>query len=114
MHRAGLIKTDKYEDMKKDQKATFYACALETTGAMHPELRLMIRKICMHAENNQMLISGRELQQKMNFRIAVAIQERNAVATLKCIQHARNPTQAAQRRAQAKRLAKVAREMQEA
>lgn len=107
MNEAAKAKHKKYRAMTEDQDASFYACAIETSGAWHHDLTAAINEVVAEAERNELLISGAELRQKMSFRIAVAIQERNAEATLECIEYARAPTHGKQRYAQYQKMAEL-------
>lgn len=91
-------KVKKYQPMAEATQATFVPCVTETTGAMGQPFISLMKKIIAYAEVNQPLYTVEEMSDRLSFRLAVALQKRNAKATLECIKLSRAPTFAEQQR----------------
>jgi len=85
---AEALKNKKYKDSAEKAHATFVACAFESTGAIGEPVRKIYNIIVSLVLENQSLYTAKEIREQLSFRVAIAIQRRNARATLDCLGYA--------------------------
>jgi hypothetical protein len=77
-HQAEKRKQTKYAAMAKTQQASFVAFAVETYGGMGKQGRKLIKKIASVAQDRQQMVSEKEVRQRGEASVAIAVQTGNA------------------------------------